>query len=465
LPPLTPLPSQNLQVNGRNVKSWGPGPVVKKTVNTGPYTKIVGPNGKTRWGPVVKRSSVNTNSIARNILGVAASVNTLKGDGHEVAGKAQAEVDRIRTRFGTAPREHADYLNQYLEVVKHDLDASTMKHDAAIQQKKEEVLARRETMKQRKEDSKKQRATYKAEKMAETQRQYKETMEELTKKFDGAKQANEDATLELVKLAEDEHDEIVEKADADLEEAKEQAEKGRKAEEETITQQFDANKKRMNQEFEESKERIEAELENQTQAIQYELEQGQQEIHELKEQIEELEAQSKQKQDTYKAMKNKYFSAFPNPRSNTSNNKNNNNSNTNKRYNSNTNFNFNANVNQSQTYKAKRMVPAKASFVKGTQKETISIVINGEPVMLSKDDCITFIRDVAEGENPLTTAKILGFGYSGDFINRIFFLPWRKEGRWGSHTLQQREIGLEFPYLGGGGADWTSIVKLDKCPD
>lgn len=108
--------------------------------------------------------------------------------------------------------------------------------------------------------------------------------------------------------------------------------------------------------------------------------------------------------------------------------------------------------------------PAHATYVLKNSQESINIIINGEPMVLTKGDCIKFNRYVNEGENLFTIAKILSFGYSGgDYINRIFFQPWRQEGRWGSHTTPARAIGLEDPYLYAK-AEWKSI-KLVKCPD
>jgi len=109
---------------------------------------------------------------------------------------------------------------------------------------------------------------------------------------------------------------------------------------------------------------------------------------------------------------------------------------------------------------------AKATYVDKNSQSKIIIFVNRESIVLSIGDCIRFNRVVKEGENPSTIAKILGFGYNGGtYINRIFYLPWRKEGRWGSHVLPQRQIGLEWPYVGGDDGDWTSIIKLEKCPE
>ncbi len=108
---------------------------------------------------------------------------------------------------------------------------------------------------------------------------------------------------------------------------------------------------------------------------------------------------------------------------------------------------------------------AKATYV-DERLDRINISINRESIVLSRGDCIKFNRVVDEGKNPLTIAKILGFGGgSGTYVKRIFFLPWRDEGRWGSNVLPQRHIGLEWPYVGGMDGDWTSIIKLEKCPD
>jgi hypothetical protein len=73
---------------------------------------------------------------------------------------------------------------------------------------------------------------------------------------------------------------------------------------------------------------------------------------------------------------------------------------------------------------------AKATYVNVMSQSQINIFINKESMVLSIGDCIKFKRFVEEGEDPLTIAKILEFGYNGGtYVNRIFFLPWRKEGR------------------------------------
>jgi hypothetical protein len=105
---------------------------------------------------------------------------------------------------------------------------------------------------------------------------------------------------------------------------------------------------------------------------------------------------------------------------------------------------------------------ANASWVDDSN-QSIHIIINGEPQVLTKDDCIQFNRYM-EGGNILTIAKILGFGNSGKKINRIFFLPWRESGRWGTDILPERAIGLEKPYLLFGKPEWTTI-KLVPCPE
>jgi hypothetical protein len=109
---------------------------------------------------------------------------------------------------------------------------------------------------------------------------------------------------------------------------------------------------------------------------------------------------------------------------------------------------------------------AKATFV-DKSRQSIAITIDGVPQTLSVNDCISFNRDVKEGADPYTIAKILGFGYAGDkYVNRIFYVPWRvAEKRWGSQTLQSRAVGLESPYKGSNEGDWTTLVKLAKCPD
>lgn len=110
--------------------------------------------------------------------------------------------------------------------------------------------------------------------------------------------------------------------------------------------------------------------------------------------------------------------------------------------------------------------PAKATFA-GTTQQSIEITIGGVPQTLSVGDCVSFNRVVKEGADPYTIAKISGFGSSGgQYVNRIFYVPWRvAEKRWGSQTLPQRAVGLEHPYKGGNEGDWTTLVKLAKCPD
>ena len=59
-----------------------------------------------------------------------------------------------------------------------------------------------------------------------------------------------------------------------------------------------------------------------------------------------------------------------------------------------------------------------ATFVNKDSNESINIIINGEPMVLTKDGCIQFNRYIGEGENILTLAKILDFGGNGKKINR-----------------------------------------------
>ena len=112
------------------------------------------------------------------------------------------------------------------------------------------------------------------------------------------------------------------------------------------------------------------------------------------------------------------------------------------------------------------MPAAHATFVNPADHSSINIVINGVPTVLSRGDCIRFRRTVVAGHDPITTAKIIDFGWSGGYVNRIFYLPWRvAEQRWGSGQLPMREIGLEPQYIGTmSGEDWTTITKLANCP-
>jgi hypothetical protein len=108
-------------------------------------------------------------------------------------------------------------------------------------------------------------------------------------------------------------------------------------------------------------------------------------------------------------------------------------------------------------------VAAQAAFVDNDSHDEINIVLDGQQTVLAVGDCIKFRRNVGVNDAPFIKAKILNFGYSaGGPPNRIFFLPWREEGRWGGHVMPRRAIGLEVPYLGQNG-DWASIVKID-CP-
>ena len=118
-----------------------------------------------------------------------------------------------------------------------------------------------------------------------------------------------------------------------------------------------------------------------------------------------------------------------------------------------------------------------ATFVNKDSNESINIIINGEPMVLSHNDCIQFNRyiNLLDGEDNQTyscTAKIIGFGHSGSpseasaLITRIFFLPWReKEGRWGPPTSYKRYIGLLSSWLGWHDIpEWTTIKKI-PCPE
>jgi hypothetical protein len=109
--------------------------------------------------------------------------------------------------------------------------------------------------------------------------------------------------------------------------------------------------------------------------------------------------------------------------------------------------------------------PARATFVEGSDQDSINIVLDGEPVVLTSGDCISFFR-VVDGVGSYTTARILHFGFSGGlYVNRIFFLPF-VDGVWAEPVLPLRHIRLVEPYFGNnGGGDWTTIVKLKKCPE
>ena len=99
---------------------------------------------------------------------------------------------------------------------------------------------------------------------------------------------------------------------------------------------------------------------------------------------------------------------------------------------------------------------ANAEFVKEGEYDKIRMTIKGKHVILSVNDCITFKRRRRNGDPELIIAKIHRFGYTESRINRIFYRPWREEGGfWGAPSGSR--------YIGEG--DWTTITKMDRCPD
>jgi len=123
------------------------------------------------------------------------------------------------------------------------------------------------------------------------------------------------------------------------------------------------------------------------------------------------------------------------------------------------------------TEKPKFITDANAEVINETRDGiiTIRIIINGDPVDLSINDCIEYKRRRID-----TIAKILGFGWTRDSkgkkeINRIFYLPWdQTKLDWKEKIpFGQRGILLTWDvsnpdeHIHG---DWTTIKKLEHCP-
>ena len=120
---------------------------------------------------------------------------------------------------------------------------------------------------------------------------------------------------------------------------------------------------------------------------------------------------------------------------------------------------------------------ANSLFVEDSNLTKILLTIENETVELSEGDFIEFKR-----KGIIEYAKILSFGWhnSSEYVNRIFFLPWRvKESRWATTTIpmrgmplqsnfynvhlsdpsQERQSLCDEPY-----GDWTTIKKLNELP-
>jgi hypothetical protein len=102
-------------------------------------------------------------------------------------------------------------------------------------------------------------------------------------------------------------------------------------------------------------------------------------------------------------------------------------------------------------------------------KDNNTIMING--LELSVRDCIEFerltdLRDESTKER--VKAVVLGFGFDTrngvDKPTRIFYLPWRPEGRWASPAWKTRFIGLGGIYTEDFEGQIAGIKKLDDCP-
>jgi hypothetical protein len=91
-----------------------------------------------------------------------------------------------------------------------------------------------------------------------------------------------------------------------------------------------------------------------------------------------------------------------------------------------------------------------AKFV-SKDKEKIEITINGEVVVLSVGDCITFAEyNFEKRDNEVKTERIEGFGHNEEVVKSIMF-------------AKGNFIGLTMSSLNL--ADWKSIRKVDsnKC--
>ena len=111
---------------------------------------------------------------------------------------------------------------------------------------------------------------------------------------------------------------------------------------------------------------------------------------------------------------------------------------------------------------------ANSVFADDSNMNKILLTIENETIELSEGDFIEFKR-----KGIIEYAKILSFGWhnSSEYVNRIFFLPWRvKESRWATTTIPMRGMPLQCnfyncelenqPY-----GDWTTIKKLGESPE
>ena len=111
---------------------------------------------------------------------------------------------------------------------------------------------------------------------------------------------------------------------------------------------------------------------------------------------------------------------------------------------------------------------ANSVFADDSNMKKILLTIENETIELSEGDFIEFKR-----KGIIEYAKILSFGWhnSSEYVNRIFFLPWRvKESRWATTTIPMRGMPLQCnfyncelenqPY-----GDWTTIKKLGESPE
>ena len=108
---------------------------------------------------------------------------------------------------------------------------------------------------------------------------------------------------------------------------------------------------------------------------------------------------------------------------------------------------------------------ANSVFADDSNMKKILLTIQNETIELSEGDFIEFKR-----KGIIEYAKILSFGWhnSSEYVNRIFFLPWRvKESRWATTTIRMplqcnfHNCELENQPYG----DWTTIKKLGESPE
>ena len=114
------------------------------------------------------------------------------------------------------------------------------------------------------------------------------------------------------------------------------------------------------------------------------------------------------------------------------------------------------------------MSEAVVRFAEAGKTDAIILTIDGKEIKLSTGDCIQFDRKNEDDTVKKITAKVTHFGFRPMEVSptRIFYLPWREEGRWATTMLRNtRYIGLNETYMNDyiGDGIWSTITKV-ICP-